>query len=56
MNSPPSLITTEALACIAAFYRIEADIRGRSTEERRVACQERNRLVIAHWSRGGSLI
>ena len=41
-----SPIATETLSRIAALYRIEAEIRGRSAEERRAARQERSRPVI----------
>ncbi|MDN3575151.1 IS66 family transposase, partial [Methylobacterium longum] len=41
-----SPIATETLARIAALYRIEAEIRGRSAEERRVVRQERSRPVV----------
>jgi transposase len=41
-------IASEALARIAALYRIESEIRGRSPEERRTARQARSRpLVVA---------
>jgi transposase len=39
-------IATEALARIAALYRIESAIRGRSAEERRAVRQARSRPVI----------
>jgi transposase len=39
-------IASEALTRIAALYRIEDDIRGRSAEERRSARQERSRPLI----------
>jgi transposase len=39
-------IAAETLARIAVLYRIEAEIRGRSAEERRAARQERSRPVI----------
>lgn len=39
-------IATEALARIAALYKIEAEIRGRSAEERRAARQARSRPLI----------
>ena len=42
----PAPIATEALARIAALYRIEAEIRGRSAEERRAARQERSRPLV----------
>jgi hypothetical protein len=41
-----SLIATETLSRIAALYRIEAEIRGRSAEERRADRRERSRPVI----------
>ena len=43
---PASLIATEALARIAALYRIEAEIRARPADERRAVRQERSRPVI----------
>jgi hypothetical protein len=39
-------IATEALARIAALYRIESEIRGRPAEERWAARQERSRPVV----------
>jgi transposase len=39
-------IATEALTRIAALYRIESEIRGRSAEERRAVRQERSRPLI----------
>jgi transposase len=39
-------IASEALTRIAALYRIEDDIRGRSAEERRAARQERSRPLV----------
>ncbi len=48
-NSPPggpAPIATEALARIAALYRIEGEIRGRSAEERRAVRQERSRPLV----------
>jgi transposase len=39
-------IATEALARIAALYRIESEIRGRSAEERRSARQARSRPLV----------
>ena len=39
-------IAAETLARIAALYRIEADIRGRSAEERRAVRQARSRPII----------
>ncbi|GEN00776.1 hypothetical protein MRA01_53150 [Methylobacterium radiotolerans] len=41
-----SPIATEALSRIAVLYRMEAEIRGRSAEERRAARQERSRPVV----------
>jgi transposase len=45
-QSGPAPIASEALARIAALYRIEGEIRGRSAEERRVARQERSRPLV----------
>jgi len=42
-KSPPAPIATEALERIAALYRIEAEIRGTSADERRAARQERSK-------------
>jgi len=42
----PAPIASEALGRIAALYRIEDDIRGRSAEERRAVRQERTRPLI----------
>lgn len=42
----PAPIASEALERIAVLYRIEAEIRGRSPEERRAARQVRSRPVI----------
>lgn len=42
----PAPIAAEALARIAALYRIEQEIRGRSAEERRTARQERSRPLV----------
>jgi hypothetical protein len=42
----PAPIATEALARIAALYRIEDEIRGRSAEERRTVRQERSRPLV----------
>src|SRR5215216_5528602 len=39
-------IATEALARIAALYKIEGEIRGRSAEERRSVRQERSRPLV----------
>ncbi len=41
-----SPIATEALSRIAALYRIETEIRGRTAEERRAARQARSRPVV----------
>lgn len=46
-QSGPAPIATEALARIAALYRIESEIRGKSAEERRAVRQQRSRLLIA---------
>lgn len=45
-NSGPAPIAAEALTRIAALYRIEAEIRSRSAEERRAVRQERSRPLI----------
>jgi hypothetical protein len=45
-QSGPAPIATEALQRIAELYKIESEIRGRSSEERRTARQERSRPVI----------
>ena len=42
-----SPIASEALQRIAALYAIEKDIRGRGTDERRAARQERSRPILA---------
>jgi hypothetical protein len=42
----PAPIAAEALARIAALYRIESEIRGRSPEERRTVRQARSRLLV----------
>ena len=42
-RSGPAPIASEALTRIAALYRIEADISGRSAQERQAARQERSR-------------
>ena len=39
-------IATEALARIAALYKIESEIRGRSAEERRAVRQDRSRPLV----------
>jgi len=45
-QSGPAPIASEALGRIAALYRIEEDIRGRSAEERRAIRQERTKPLI----------
>jgi len=45
-QSGPAPIASEALTRIAALYRIEADIRGRSADERRAIRQERSRPLV----------
>jgi transposase len=45
-QSGPAPIAAEALTRIAALYRIEDDIRGRSSEERRAVRQERSRPLV----------
>src|SRR6185312_5877344 len=45
-QSGPAPIASEALARIAALYRIEGEIKGRSAEERRAARQERSRPLV----------
>jgi transposase len=45
-QSGPAPIATEALARIAALYRIESEIRGKSAEERRAVRQQRSRPLI----------
>jgi len=45
-QSGPAPIASEALGRIAALYRIEQDIRGRSAEERRAIRQERTKPLI----------
>jgi transposase len=45
-QSGPAPIASEALTRIAALYRIEDDIRGRSAEERLVIRQERSRPLV----------
>lgn len=42
----PAPIASEALTRIAALYRIEGEIRGRSAEERRMARQARSRPLV----------
>jgi hypothetical protein len=43
----PAPIAAEALARIAALYRIEGEIRGRSADERRAVRQQRSRPLVA---------
>jgi hypothetical protein len=45
-QSGPAPIASEALTRIAALYRIEDDIRGRSADERRAIRQERSRPLV----------
>src|SRR6185312_10294664 len=45
-QSGPAPIASEALARIAALYRIEAEIRGRSADERRAVRQARSRPLV----------
>src|ERR1700693_3852715 len=45
-QSGPAPIASEVLTRIAALYRIEADIRGRSADERRAIRQERSRPIV----------
>jgi hypothetical protein len=40
-KSPPAPIATEALKRIAELYKIEAEIRGKSVNERRVECDRK---------------
>ena len=42
----PAPIASEALERIAALYRVESEIRGRSAEERRAIRQEKSRPII----------
>ena len=46
-QSGPAPIATEALARIAALYRIEGEISGKPAEERRAVRQERSRPLVA---------
>jgi transposase len=48
-KSPPAPIAAEALERIAALYRVEAEIRGTSAEERRAARQEQSSPLVAAW-------
>jgi transposase len=45
-NPGPAPIAAEALTRIAALYRIEQDIRGRSADQRRAVRQERSRPLV----------
>jgi transposase len=45
-NPGPAPIAAEALTRIAALYRIEAEIRGRSADQRRAVRQERTRPLV----------
>ena len=45
-KSPPAPIATEALKRIAALYEIEAEIRGKSAEERRAVRQEKTKPLV----------
>ena len=46
-RSPPAPIAAEALQRIAELYRIEAEIRGRSADERRAVRQQKTKPLIA---------
>ena len=46
-KSPPAPIATEALKRIAELYKIEAEIRGKSAEERQAARQEKTKPLVA---------
>jgi transposase len=46
LAGPAAPIATEALARIAALYRIESEIRGRSAAQRRAVRQERSRRLV----------
>jgi transposase len=46
-KSPPAPIATEALKRIAGLYDIEAEIRGKSAEERRTGRQEKSKPLVA---------
>ena len=48
----PAPIASEALERIAALYRIETEIRGRSADERRAVRQERSRPLVEASNRG----
>ena len=45
-KSPPAPIAAEALKRIAELYEIEAEIRGKSAEERRAARQEKTKPLV----------
>lgn len=45
-KSPPAPIATEALKRIAELYEIEAEIRGKSAEERRAVRQEKTKPLV----------
>ena len=45
-SAGPAPIATEALARIAALYKVESEIRGRSAEERQTLRQERSRPLV----------
>jgi hypothetical protein len=46
-KSPPAPIATEALKRITELYQIEAEIRGKSANERRVMRQEKAKPLVA---------
>jgi transposase len=46
-KSPPAPIATEALKRIAELYQVEAEIRGKSANERRVVRQEKTKPLVA---------
>src|SRR6516164_4630771 len=46
-KSPPAPIAIEALRRIAGLYEIEAEIRGKSAEERRAVRQEKTKPLVA---------
>ena len=46
-RSPPAPIATEALKRITELYEIEAEIRGKSVEERRMVRQEKTKPLVA---------
>jgi hypothetical protein len=49
-KSPPAPIATEALKRIAELYEIEAEIRGKSAEERLAVRQAKTRPLVASLS------